>query len=230
MSRSPRDTAPPAECSDKIRGFSSSKGLVVPTHSNDAAKHFRARIKQFAETPLPQGQLVMLGDSLIELNDWSVSSPGSVELQNRGISGDTSDGILFRISEVSESYPRAVFILIGTNDLWTRNSPSKTACNIVAAAKLIRTSSPDTKVFVQTVFPQNWAPASNDRVRSVNALLKESSADSGFVIVDTYAVMVDETGNLNPAFTNDGLHLNEAGYTVWSSMISETMRLHGLIE
>ena len=38
-------------------------------------------------------------------------------IKNRGISGDITEGILYRISEITESQPLQVFLMIGTNDL-----------------------------------------------------------------------------------------------------------------
>ena len=38
-------------------------------------------------------------------------------IKNRGISGDVTEGILYRINEITESQPLQVFLMIGTNDL-----------------------------------------------------------------------------------------------------------------
>lgn len=180
-------------------------------------------MKQFAQTPLEPGQIVMLGDSLTELHDWSAIGISGPKLLNRGISGDTSDGILVRTGEVAASRPKAVFILIGTNDLWTDNEPLLTACNIRAASEALHVQSPETEIIVQTVFPQNWAPEANSRVRAINAFLAKESTKAGFRLVDTYSAFVDSSGRLNPAYTDDGLHLNDAGYAVWSDLIGRTL-------
>ena len=37
-------------------------------------------------------------------------------IKNRGISGDVTEGILYRINEITESQPLQVFLMIGTND------------------------------------------------------------------------------------------------------------------
>ena len=38
-------------------------------------------------------------------------------IKNRGIGGDTTDGVLARLDEVIYFQPEAVFLLIGINDL-----------------------------------------------------------------------------------------------------------------
>lgn len=219
----PADQAPPATCEELWRIWKPVPKTPVTTHSRDAARHFTRRMKQFAKAPLEPGQIVMLGDSLTELHDWSTIGAVGPKLLNRGISGDTSDGILVRTGEVAASRPKAVFILIGTNDLWTDNAPLQTACNIRAASEALHAQSPETEIIVQTVFPQNWAPEANSRVRAINAFLTQESTKAGFTLLDTYSALIDSSGRLNPAYTDDGLHLNDAGYAVWTDLIGRTL-------
>ena len=66
-----------------------------------------------------QGALVFLGDSITQ--GWGDAMGGSfagVKVANRGISGDTTRGVLIRLPEdVLVLNPSGVVILIGTNDL-----------------------------------------------------------------------------------------------------------------
>ena len=66
-----------------------------------------------------QGALVFLGDSITQGwgDNMGNSFPG-VKVANRGISGDTTRGVLIRLKEdVLSLNPKGVVILIGTNDL-----------------------------------------------------------------------------------------------------------------
>jgi len=72
-----------------------------------------------------QGGLVLLGDSITQGwgEDFSAAFPG-VKIANRGISGDTSRGVLIRLKEdVLDLKPAAVVLLIGTNDLEDQADP-----------------------------------------------------------------------------------------------------------
>ena len=66
-----------------------------------------------------QGALVFLGDSITQ--GWGEKMDGSfpgVKVANRGISGDTTRGVLIRLKgDVLSLNPSGVVILIGTNDL-----------------------------------------------------------------------------------------------------------------
>lgn len=205
----------------------------VATHSPAAKEHFKDRLDAFADAPLGCGQIVMLGDSMTELNDWSLFIPASAGIQNRGISGDTSEGVLARLDEIIASRPKAVFLLIGTNDLWIDAPPQQTVANISKAAARIRAGSPDTKVIVQTVFPVrrvSWSKTPNKKVQAINTLLKRESRKERFLLLDTYALLVDRRGKLNAAYTSDGLHLNAAGNAAWSKLVTYALRKHDLLE
>ena len=43
-------------------------------------------------------------------------------LVNRGISGDFTNGVLARLEEITHYKPKAIFLLIGVNDLFEDNT------------------------------------------------------------------------------------------------------------
>src|SRR6266487_6387134 len=89
--------------------------------------------------------VVFLGDSITQgwAEDLSAWFPG-MKLANRGIGGDTSRGVLIRLKEdVLALDPRAVVLLIGTNDLEEKASPEIIAANLkLILAELARSKMP----------------------------------------------------------------------------------------
>src|SRR5919107_3626071 len=83
-------------------------------------KLWRDRRSAWAKQREPdRGAVVFLGDSITQ--GWGgglgAAFPG-VKIANRGISGDTTRGVLIRLQEdVLALEPAAVVLLIGTNDL-----------------------------------------------------------------------------------------------------------------
>ena len=76
-----------------------------------------------------QGALVFLGDSITQGwgDDFSHWFP-EMKIANRGISGDTSRGVLIRLKEdVLSLDPPVVVLLIGTNDLEEKAEPETIA-------------------------------------------------------------------------------------------------------
>src|SRR5205823_9147885 len=78
-----------------------------------------------------QRAVVFLGDSITQ--GWNSLAQDFPKLRpvNRGISGDTSRGIRYRLKEdVLDVHPRAVSLLIGTNDIALGGTPEQVIDNI----------------------------------------------------------------------------------------------------
>src|SRR5215469_15801192 len=77
------------------------------------------------------GAVVFLGDSITQ--GWTTLKkdfPG-LKVANRGIGGDTTRGVLYRLdADVLNLEPAAVVLLIGTNDLGLGGDPEQVAVNI----------------------------------------------------------------------------------------------------
>src|SRR5207245_3245279 len=117
--------------------------------------------------------IVLLGDSITQGwgEDFSGWFPG-MKLANRGISGDTSRGVLIRLQEdVLALHPQAVVLLIGTNDLEEKAEAETIAANLkLILAELARHDAKMPIVLCQ-VFPSSARqsrPA--DKIKKVNQL------------------------------------------------------------
>ena len=58
---------------------------------------------------------IMLGDSITDEAQWD-ELLNSDTIQNRGISGDTTDGVIDRLNPIGKNIEK-VFIMIGVNDI-----------------------------------------------------------------------------------------------------------------
>ena len=93
------------------------------TCGSSAARQWSTQVQR------DQGAVVFLGDSITQGwgDDLGGVFPG-VKVANRGISGDTTRGVLIRLKEdVLDLNPRAVVMLIGTNDLEEKATPETIA-------------------------------------------------------------------------------------------------------
>jgi lysophospholipase L1-like esterase/poly(3-hydroxybutyrate) depolymerase len=165
-----------------------------------------------------QGAIVFLGDSITQ--GWKTLAtdfPG-VKVANRGISGDTTRGVLFRLKEdVMDLKPRAVVLLIGTNDLGLGASPDVVSQNVRTILTNLRNSEAKPPVIVCKVMPAsptNKRPA--DKIQRLNALVDQLvDADPIFTRLDTYTLFADDQGNAKKDEFPDLLHPNAAGYAKW---------------
>jgi lysophospholipase L1-like esterase len=181
----------------------------------------------FESLPRSKGKIVMLGNSITNGGNWSelLDNPNVL---NRGISGDNTFGILNRLDEIISLQPSKVFLLIGINDL-SRETPVGIILNnyrrIVAK---INQESPETRIYVQSLFPTNnefdhfpRAQNKDKEIRAVNEGIEEIAREYNLTFIDLYPHFLDEEGKLSRKYTNDGLHLMGEGYLKWAEILKE---------
>ena len=185
---------------------------------------WRERRSEWAKEHLKdEGAVVFLGDSITQL--WGDALPTAfpgVKIANRGISGDTTRGVLIRLQEdVLSLKPRAVVLLIGTNDLDEHATPEIIAGNMKLILTAMKASNPRMPIILCQVFPS--APQLNrsaDQIKKVNALyLAAVKNDSQIIPLDTWALFADEHGDAKPSEFPDLLHPNRLGYAKWAAAL-----------
>tara|TARA_B110000444_G_C18769079_1_gene561542 strand:- start:35 stop:754 length:720 start_codon:yes stop_codon:yes gene_type:complete len=198
-----------------------SENLIIKYHDDWGKGNYKKIIQEFKKDPLKYNEIVFLGNSITaEGKNWSerLNYPN---IKNRGIGGDVTDGVLSRIMEIIYFKPKAVFLLIGINDIWNNDSPNIPSPqyignNIIKITQAIGWSSPDTKIYVQTILPIEKKKFKKSIVE-VNKIIK--SNDEEFEVIDLYSVFVNKNGLMTKELTTDGIHLNEKGYKKWVDFI-----------
>ncbi len=194
---------------------------VVPTPAayigNDwLTGHYRARTTLFSGYAPLDGGVAFVGDSITEGGDWAALFPG-VESRNYGIGGDRAEGLLVRYRQVVEARPGRILLLIGTNDLANGQSPESIATNVDQLLSLWSEALPETPVVVQSVLPRQ--PEFDARVRDLNARLQATAERNGARFLDIHSDFVVQGDRLDPAATEDNLHLTAPGYVRWAARI-----------
>ena len=98
--------------------------------------------------------IIFLGNSITNGCEWA-ELLGNAHAKNRGISGDTTNGVLDRLHVITAGKPSKVFLLIGINDLSGGLTVDSIAKNIETIVKRIKKESPATRVYLQSVLPLN---------------------------------------------------------------------------
>ena len=180
-----------------------------------------------------QHAVVFLGDSITQ--GWGgglgAAFPG-IKVANRGISGDTSRGVLIRLQEdVLSLDPSAVVLLIGTNDLEDGASPEVIGGNLALIVAALEKHGRMPIVLCQ-VFPS--APTMKrpaDRIKALNALYRTAVRNDPQVIyLETWPLFADRSGDATLAEFPDLLHPNEAGYAKWAAALRPVFATLGLSE
>ena len=171
------------------------------------------RQKTFAASrAADHGGVVFLGDSITEIAPLAKLFP-SIHTVNRGISGDTTRGMLFRLDDnVLDLEPSAVVILGGTNDMMQPNPTAEgSAADMKAICERIHARYPSIPILVMKIMPN--AKTDLAVVRAFNAAADKALAELPFVgRVDTFTPYLRADCTFDPSGFYDGVHPNAAGF------------------
>jgi lysophospholipase L1-like esterase len=165
-------------------------------------------------TPRERKTTVFLGDSLTEDGDWATWFP-DLDAVNLGHGGDTTDDVLYRLDSVIAAAPDEVLLLIGTNDLGTRRTVEYLVRNIQSIMVDLRRDLPGARMLLQSIMPR--AREFAGQIQDANIHLRQFAATVRAQYLDLWPALALPDGELNPAFSDDRLHLNDAGYQAWLS-------------
>jgi lysophospholipase L1-like esterase len=196
---------------------------------------WRERRAAFAdEKANQQHALVFLGDSITQGwgDDFRRLFPG-VKTANRGISGDTSRGLLTRLDDdVLALNPRGIVLLIGTNDIDVKVPPEGIASNVKRLLARMSAHDPNMPIILCQVFPSSAKmnrPAAT--IRKLNQLLAEvARGNEQVTVLDTYTLFANADGDAKPEEFPDLLHLNDAGYDKWRAALWPLLATLGFVD
>jgi len=186
-------------------------------------------LNYFAGEPTPNGTqavAVFLGDS--RAASWPAPPVAGWQFINRGIGAQTTAQVLGRFeAHIPPLQPQIVILQAGINDLKTiplfpERQAEITASTQANLSELVeRLRGVGATVILTTIFPVGEVPLQRRpfwsgevalAVNEVNEHLR-SLAGPQVIIFDAYTIL-ERGGQLNPAYADDELHLNAAGYEV----------------
>lgn len=206
-------------------------GCLLPALAAEAqekkkyGEFYYQRASLFDALGVDSTKIVFLGNSLTNGCEWH-ELLGMPNVVNRGISSDIVEGIEERLNCVTDGHPAKIFLLVGVNDVSHDLTADSIATAINNLVDHIRTATPSTRLYVQSLLPFNNSFGRYKRltgkeqvVRDINSILRKSVPAKGATFVDLYPSFADKDGNLRREFTNDGLHLLAPGYIAWRDAI-----------
>lgn len=192
--------------------------------ANTFGDYYAHRTSLFEKLPKSNDNIIFLGDSLTDHCEWSELFQ-NIRLKNRGIGGDTTDGLLNRLDDIVAFQPQKLFIMIGINDLLKGLAAERILANYRKIIELVQERSPNTKLYLQSVLPVKqslyYGKKTNDEIQKLNDQLLFLSRELNVEFIDLHAQFVDPTGQLNSRYSRDGLHLNGSGYLLWKNAIEK---------
>lgn len=184
--------------------------------------------------------VMFLGDSITDLlnsDDDGNGNPGGkpaveknftgVKIANFGISGDTTQGVLWRLrnGEGKAHKPKAVMVMIGTNN--TGNASGEEIAEGIGAIVLeLRNDFPDAKIMLLAIFPRGTGPSDSNRRKceTANKIIAKLDDGQHVFFTDINSKFLDGNGGLVGFRTSDHLHPVSEGFEIWMSSVAPTIK------
>ena len=192
------------------------------------------RSKWATEVSQDQNSVVFFGDSITQ--GWGKRLEThfpELKVANRGISGDTTRGLLIRVREdVLSLNPSAVVLLIGTNDLEEGASPATIANNMELLLAELKSHRPSMPIILNLVFPSAASKKRPvDLIKDINkrymALVK---GDPQVTLMETWELFASSEGDAKKEEFPDLLHPNDLGYAKWAAGLRPIFATLGFLE
>jgi lysophospholipase L1-like esterase len=203
--------------------------LVAPALA--APEKWAADIDKFtaadATHPPAPNAVVFIGSSSIRL--WSTLAedfPGMTVI-NRGFGGsELADSVFYADRIVIPYQPRLVVVYAGENDINAGKSPETVLADFRAFRAKVHAALPATKIIYLSCKESPSRAKVRAQVQAANRLIAADCAtDPRCTFVDVATPLLDAAGGYRPGlFREDQLHLNPAGYAIWTRVLASYLK------
>lgn len=178
----------------------------------------------------PQGRSAPYGDRLQDLMGTTA------RVRVSGICGEVTGEMVLRFrQDVLDHHPQRVVILGGTNDLGWNAAPREIMRNLLKLYEQtfaiggvpIPVTVPSIRVEdgQGSVEGRAWLADHVARRQQLNRLIQEYATAKDIPWVDLFAATAEpETLQLAAVYSNDGIHLTDAGYQAFAELVARILR------
>jgi lysophospholipase L1-like esterase len=217
-----------------VKPSAAANGAVTPSTPADAIAvataddPWSASFEAFAEADRlkapPSGGIVFVGSSSIRLWEGLESQfDGGLAIVKRGFGGSRMSDCSRHVDRLVLPYkPRLVVVYAGDNDLAEGRTPDEVLASFRAFVERVRLKLPATRIAYLSIKPSPLREALLPRVNETNRLIAAySRSQPNLDYIDVYSRMLGPDGRPRAElFSADNLHLNQAGYALWKTVIA----------
>ena len=191
---------------------------------------FRDEINEFnrldKENFPKKGKILFTGSSSIRFWDSLEEDMEPLQVLNRGFGGAQISHVIYHFEEIIKPYnPGAIVFFCGTNDLTALKTPKETMNDFKKFLNLVRNEFGNIKVYVIGIKPTVDRLYLDEEERIFNSLISSlADGDAYIEYINIWDSMLNQDGTRMPElFIEDGLHMNEKGYEVWTKKVRESL-------
>ncbi len=185
-------------------------------------KDIRAFEAADRKMPPPRGAVLFVGSSSIRLWHTLPADFSDYPVIQRGFGGCQMNDVLAVVNRIVVPHaPRAIFVYAGDNDLANGRKPAEIGADFRQFARLVHRQLPQTHVAFIAIKPSPQRKALLGLAAEANqGIARDCRRHSWLGYVDVFTPMLDENSRPRPdLFVEDGLHLNAAGYALWTGIV-----------
>lgn len=182
---------------------------------------FTKQIDAFDRQEFQAGSILFVGSSSIRKWETLAEDLAPIPVINRGFGGSSMTDLLHHFDRLVAKYkPKAIFVYEGDNDL-TWSEPEPIFATIKEFHVKVQASLPGTNIYFISIKPSVARVNLLEKLKITNLMVKEFADQTPhFHYVDVATgMMVDENTIRSDIFIEDNLHMNAAGYEIWTEVI-----------
>jgi len=173
-----------------------------------------------------KGKILFTGSSSIRFWDSLEEDMEPLEVLNRGFGGAQISHVIYHFEDIVKPYkPKAIVFFCGTNDLTALKTPEETVHDFKKFLSLVRNEFGNIKVYVIGIKPSVNRLYLDEEERIFNSSINQLANDDAYLeYINVWDSMLNKDGGRMPElYIDDGLHMNENGYKVWTMLVRESL-------
>jgi lysophospholipase L1-like esterase len=203
--------------------------LCAQTNRHDPMR-FESEILRFEASdktnPPPREAVLLIGSSSIRFWTNAAAQLSGHTIVNRGFGGSHLSDSLFFFDRIVLPYrPKVILLYAGDNDLAAGKLPALLPTEFKYFVAKVHRHFPQTKIGYIAIKPSPSREKLMPKAREVNSAIEAfTKTDERLFYLDIFTPMLDANGKpRGELFVKDNLHLNAAGYELWTEIIKPTL-------
>ncbi|MCE5340977.1 MAG: GDSL-type esterase/lipase family protein [Planctomycetaceae bacterium] len=191
------------------------------THPDRWKDDIQKFIDSDKQTSPPQNAVLFVGSSSIRMWDTKKFFP-DIETINRGFGGSFVIDSLYYADQIILPYkPKTIVFYAGDNDTVCNKPSEMIAADFQSLFYKVRQTLPETRIIYISIKPSisrwNYWPQMIETNKLIEIFCKKQQ---NIHFVDVSKVLLDSDGKpRKDLLKDDGLHLNDKGYELWTSLV-----------